>query len=386
MKRRTLVASEFNAKDRAHFALAYEFCRIVAECEDADLIAPGIDNYLTRYFHPILPKHDPHNVQRDFNRLTSAIRKALGLRNAPTIEHVRLTQDYDLFFFVAWSPQSLVELSRIHDWRGRCKVAVAYLFELWSSTLEENRQYLKLLDQFDHVFLLHSACIPRLPQYTRTPCSFLATAVDGLIATPYLSPVKRVIDVYSIGNRAAKIHGQLLKLAEERDYFYLYDTLASTDSRVRDWHEHRLLLANIIRRTRHFMAFSPAALANSKSVTVAGEQVLPARFFEGAAGGAVMLGTAPRCAEFSEHFDWPDAVIEVSPDSSSIADVIGELDANPRRTELLRRTSAVRCLERHDWVYRWEHILATIGMEPLQRLHVRKFQLRRIAAGAIALA
>ncbi|RWO54021.1 glycosyltransferase [Mesorhizobium sp.] len=386
MKRRTLVASEFNAKDRAHFALAYEFCRIVAECEDADLIAPGIDNYLTRYFHPILPKHDPHNVQRDFNRLTSAIRKALGLRNAPTIEHVRLTQDYDLFFFVAWSPQSLVELSRIHDWRGRCKVAVAYLFELWSSTLEENRQYLKLLDQFDHVFLLHSACIPRLPQYTRTPCSFLATAVDGLIATPYLSPVKRVIDVYSIGNRAAKIHGQLLKLAEERDFFYLYDTLASTDSRVRDWHEHRLLLANIIRRTRHFMAFSPAALANSKSVTVAGEQVLPARFFEGAAGGAVMLGTAPRCAEFSEHFDWPDAVIEVSPDSSSIADVIGELDANPRRTELLRRTSAVRCLERHDWVYRWEHILATIGMEPLQRLHVRKFQLRRIAAGAIALA
>ncbi|RWO27201.1 glycosyltransferase [Mesorhizobium sp.] len=386
MKRRTLVASEFNAKDRAHFALAYEFCRIVAECEDADLIAPGIDNYLTRYFHPILPKHDPHNVQRDFNRLTSAIRKGLGLRNAPTIEHVRLTQDYDLFFFVAWSPQSLVELSRIHDWRGRCKVAVAYLFELWSSTLEEDRQYLKLLDQFDHVFLLHSACIPRLPQYTRTPCSFLATAVDGLIATPYLSPVKRVIDVYSIGNRAAKIHGQLLKLAEERDYFYLYDTLASTDSRVRDWHEHRLLLANIIRRTRYFMAFSPAALANSKSVTVAGEQVLPARFFEGAAGGAVMLGTAPRCAEFSEHFDWPDAVIEVSPDSSSIADVIGELDANPRRTELLRRTSAVRCLERHDWVYRWEHILATIGMEPLQRLHVRKFQLRRIAAGAIALA
>ncbi|TIL63863.1 glycosyltransferase [Mesorhizobium sp.] len=386
MKRRTLVASEFNAKDRAHFALAYEFCRIVAECEDADLIAPGLDNYLTRHFHAILPKHDPHNVQRDFNRLTNAVRKGLGLRNAPTMEHVQLTQDYDLFFFVAWSPQSLVELSRIHDWRGRCKVAVAYLFELWSSTLEQDRQYLKLLDQFDHVFLLHSACLPRLPQYTRTPCSFLATGVDGLISTPYLSPVKRVVDVYSYGNRAAKIHRQLLNLAQDRDFFYLYDTLASTDSRVRDWHEHRLLLANIIRRTRYFMAFSPAALANSKSVTVAGEQVLPARLFEGAAGGAVMLGTRPQCAEFGEHFDWQDAVIEVSPDSSSIADVIGELDASPGRTELLRRTSAVRCLEMHDWVYRWEHILATIGMEPLPRLHIRKSLLRQIAADAMALA
>ncbi|AFL49687.1 hypothetical protein ABIE78_004541 [Sinorhizobium fredii] len=386
MKRRTLVASEFNAKDRAHFALAYEFCRIVAECEDGDLIAPGIDNYLTRHFHAVLPKHDPHDMQRDFNRLTNAIRKGIGLRNAPTIEHVRLTQDYDLFFFVAWSPQSLVELSRIQDWRGRSKVAVAYLFELWSTTLEEDRQYLKLLDQFDHVFLLHNACIPRLPQYTSTPCSFLATGVDGLISTPCLSPAKRVIDVYSIGNRAAKIHGQLLKLAEERDFFYLYDTLASTSSRVKDWREHRLLLANIIKRTRYFMAFNPATLANSKFVTVAGEQVLPARLFEGAAGGAVMLGTAPQCAEFREHFDWPDAVIEVSPESGSIADVIDLLDADPRRTERVRRTNAIRCLEMHDWVYRWEHILSTIGMEPLPRLHLRKSRLRQIASDTMALA
>lgn len=386
MKRRTLVASEFNAKDRAHFALAYEFCRIVAECEDGELIAPGIDNYLTRRFSAVLPKHDPHNVQRDFNRLTNAVRKGLGLRNAPTIEHVRLTQDYDLFFFVAWSPQSLVELSRIHDWRGRSKVAVAYLFELWSSTLEQDREYLKLLDQFDHVFLLHSACIPRLAQYTRTPCSFLATGVDGLITTPFVSPVERVVDVYSYGNRAAKVHQHLLRLAEERDFFYLYDTLASTDSRVKDWYEHRLLLANIIRRTRYFMAFSPATLANSKSGTVAGEQVLPARLFEGAAGGAVILGSAPQCAEFSEHFDWPDAVIEVSPDSGSIVDAINELDANPRRTELLRRTNAVRCLEMHDWVYRWEHILSKIGMEPTPQLHLRKSQLGRIAADTLALA
>src|SRR2546430_254539 len=29
LKRRILVASDFNAKDRAHFALSYEFCRIV---------------------------------------------------------------------------------------------------------------------------------------------------------------------------------------------------------------------------------------------------------------------------------------------------------------------------------------------------------------------
>ena len=383
MKKRTLVASEFNAKDRAHFALAYEFCRIVTECEDADLIAPGVDNYLARYLSARLPAHDDHNVQRDFNRLVNGVRKGLRLKNAPTIEPVVLDQDYDLFFFVAWSPQSLVELSRIQNWRGRCKTAVAYLFEQWSSTLEQDRHYLKLLDQFDHVFLLHSACMPQLPAYTRAPCSPLVTGVDCLIATPFPSPPKRVVDVYSYGNRSVQLHRQLMALAERGDFYYLYDSLASTDSRVKDWGEHRLLLANTIKRTRYFMGFNPATLANSKSDKIAGEQVLPSRLIEGAAGGAIILGSAPQCPEFGECFDWPDAVIEISPESGDIAAVIAELDAQPHRTELIRRTNAIRCLLKHDWVYRWEHILSTIGMEPLAQLQRRKSRLNDLAAAAM---
>jgi hypothetical protein len=386
LTKRTLIVSEFNAKDKAHFALSYEFCRIVAECDDADLIAPGIDNYLTRYVGAILPPHDGHNVQRDFNRLISGFRKGLGLKNAPTIEPVHLTQNYELFFFVAWSPQSLVELARIHNWRGRCKVAVAYLFELWSSTLEQDRSYLKLLDQFDHVFLLHSACIPRLPSYTRTSCSFLPTGVDCIVASPYPSPPERVVDVYSYGNRAAELHRQLVAASVRGELFYIYDSLSSTDSRVKDWREHRLLLANVIKRSRYLMAFNPATLANSKSGKVAGEQVLPSRLFEGAAGGAVILGTAPQCPEFREYFDWSDAVIEVSPESSDVAAVIVELDAQPRRLERLRLTSATRCLLRHDWVYRWEHILSTIEMKPLPQLHHRKSRLSEIAAAAVSYA
>jgi Glycosyl transferases group 1 len=383
LKKRTLVASEYNAVDRAHFALAYEFCRIVTECDDADLIAPRVDNYLARYLSRVLPPHDDHNVQRDFNRLVNAVRKGLRLKNAPTVEPVSLDQDYDLFFFVAWSPQSLVELSRIENWRGRCKIAVAFLFELWSSTLEQDRRYVKLLDQFDHVFLNHSACIPRLPAYTRARCSLLPPGIDCLTATPYPSPPRRVVDVYSYGNRAVELHRQLLALAERGDFFYLYDSLASTDSRVKDWGEHRRLLANTIKRTRYFMGFNPATVASANADKIAGEQVLPSRLFEGAAGGAIILGSAPQCPEFYQCFDWPDAVIEVSPKATDIAAVIAELDAQPQRTELIRRTNAIRCLEKHDWVYRWEHILATIGMEPRAQLHHRKSRLSDCAAAAM---
>ena len=384
-KRRTLIASEFNAKDRAHFAQSYEFCRIVMECDDADLVAPGIDNYIARYLGPILPPHDSHNVQADWNRLVNGIRKGLRLKNAPTIEPVPLSENYDLFFFVAWSPQSFVELSRIQNWRGRCKIAVAYIFELWGSTLEQDRHYLKLLDQFDHVFLLHSASIRRLSSYTSAPCSFLATGVDCLTATPYPSPPERVVDVYSMGNRAQELHRQLITLGKSRsNFFYIYDSLSSTGSHVKDWQEHRLLLANIIKRSRYFMAFSPASLATSKAGTIAGEEVLPTRLFEGAAGGAIILGTAPQCSEFREYFDWADAVIEVSPELGDIAAFIDELDAQPQRIARARRTNATRCLLQHDWVYRWEHILSTIGMEPLPQLRRRKAHLSNIAAAALA--
>jgi hypothetical protein len=385
LTRRVLIASEFNAKERAHFAQSYEFCRIVTECDDADLIAPGIDNYIERYLGSILPPHDV-NAQRDLNRLLNGVRKRLGLKNAPTIEPVEITQDYDLFFFVAWSPQSLVELSRIKNWRKRCKLAVVYLFELWSSTVVQDRAYLQLLDHFDHVFLLHSASIQRLRSYTRAPCSVLPVGVDCLIATPYPSPPERVVDVYSIGNRSAPVHRELMNLARRRNLFYLYDSLSSTDSRVRDWGEHRALLADTIKRTRYFIGFSPATLAGSKAGKVAGEHVLPGRMFEGAAGGAIILGSAPKCAEFHECFDWPNAVIEVSPDGSDIVSIIRELDANPEWTELLRQTNATGCLRKHDWVYRWEHILSAVGMKPLPQLHHRKDDLNEVAAAAMSLA
>lgn len=386
MTNRVLVASEYNAKDRAHFAQAFEFCSVVASCDAADVIAPDIDNTIERRLRRFLPPHDEHNVQRDFNRIANGIRKGFGLRNAPTMTPVDVSQDYEIFLFVAWSPQSLVELSRIRGWRRRCRIAVAYLFELWSSTLDDDRDYLRLLDQFDYVFLLHGKCIPRLASYTRTPCSVLPVAVDCLIATPFPSPPERVIDVYSIGNRSAPVHHELMKLANRETLFYVYDTLSSTDSRVRIWAEHRSLLTNMIKRSRYFIGFSPASLTEQKAGKIAGEHVLPGRLFEGAAGGAVILGSAPRCPEFEEYFDWPEAVIEIAPDGSDIVAVIRELNRNPERAEQVRKVNATQCLRRHDWAHRWERILSTIGVQPRPELLDRKSRLNAMAANVTDLA
>jgi hypothetical protein len=381
---RVLIASDYNAKERAHFTLSYEFCQVIAQCESAEVVAPPVYNYLNKYFKRILPPHDELNVQRDFNRLTNGFRKGLGLRNAPTVTPIELDKDYELFVYVAWSPAALVELSRIRNWRQRCSKAVVFMHELWASTVEENRAYLKILDQFDHVFLLHRATISKLQKYTKAPCSFLPTGTDCLLATPYPQPPKRVIDVYSIGNRPAGLHKQLVGLAERQEIFYLYDSLSSSDSRMKDWREHRLLVANNIKRSRYFIAFSPAAIATSKAHQIRDEQVIPSRLFEGAAGGSVMIGEAPQCPEFNELFDWTDAVIKIPANPSNVRDILDEFDSQPARMERVRQVNAIQSLRRHDWIYRWEKMLEAVGLQPSPKVQERKLQLHQIADAAEA--
>ncbi len=377
---RTLVASDYNAGDKAHFSVSYEFCNIICECDDVELVVPGLDNFVERRFGRFLPSHDGHNVQRDFNRIANAGRKSLGLRNGASVEQTAILGEYDLFVYIAWSPQSLVELSRIEGWRRRSRIAVLYLFELWESTVAADSRYLKLLEEFDHIFLLHKAPISKLARYTDAKVQWLPPAVDCLAAAPAPNAPPRCVDIYSYGNRSAPVHQRLLELTERSNLFYLYDSLSSTDSRVKSWREHRSLIANTVKRSRYFIAFNPASLGGEKSGKIAGEQVLASRLFEGAAGGAVILGSAPDCPEFKEQFPWPDAVIEISPDGSDVGDIIEALDRQDDRIAHLRAASVTGSLLRHDWAYRWETILSKVGLPRLPQLDHRKSVLADLAS------
>ena len=201
-----------------------------------------------------------------------------------------------------------------------------------------------------------------------------------LAAAPAPDAPPRCVDIYSYGNRSAPVHQRLLELSERSNFFYLYDLLSSTDSRVKSWREHRSLIANTVKRSRYFIAFNPASLGGEKSGKIAGEQVLASRLFEGAAGGAVILGTAPDCPEFKEQFPWPDAVIEISPDGSDVEDIIEAFDRQDDRIAQLRAASVTGSLLRHDWAYRWETILSKVGLPHLPQLDHRKSVLADLAS------
>ena len=140
------------------------------------------------------------------------------------------------------------------------------------------------------------------------------------------------------------------------DCFYYYDTVAASGAdlkhrtfRVDNPHEHRGMLATLLKHSRYFIA--NRSYVNKPEFT-AGRDEISARFYEGAAAGTVMIGEAPRTEEFKQQFDWPDAVIHLPFDSPDIGRILADLNGDPERLRAVRRNNVREAAQRHDWLHR----------------------------------
>jgi hypothetical protein len=140
--------------------------------------------------------------------------------------------------------------------------------------------------------------------------------------------------------------------------------------------EHRVQLAEMIKRSRYFVVNRAKIDLQIHGGT---HDEVGHRSFEGAAGGAVLIGHTPRGASAQQLFDWPDAHFHVDPDSSAIIDVMRELDRDPERVERIRHSNITNVLRRHDWAYRWLDLLNALGMPAMSRLARRLETLEQLA-------
>lgn len=97
----------------------------------------------------------------------------------------------------------------------------------------------------------------------------------------------------------------------------------------------------------------------------------------------ILVGERPDNEVFDKLFDWPDALIHLPYNSSDIDKIINELDQQPERQDRIRRTNVAQALMRHDWVYRWEAVLKTVGLEPMPELLQRKERLKNLAEAVL---
>jgi hypothetical protein len=298
----------------------------------------------------------------------------------PGLRTIRLRDEYELLFVHCQTWWELFYLNAIEGWKDHCKTSVCWIDEMWAADLPHYRYWIQSLRRFDHVFLGMAGTVAAVSDVIGRQCHYLAAAVDALRFSPYPTPPVRVIDAYSMGRRQEQIHRELLKLAERKGIFYLYDTVHTGGSTVPDYRQHRDLLANLAKRSRYFLV-APAK-ANAPQETQ-GQIEIGFRYYEAAAAGAVMLGQAPDCEPFRRTFGWPDSVVEIKPDGSDLREVWEHLAEEPERLERISRRNAAEALRRHDWGHRWRHLLEVAGLAPTPALQDRERRLRELAETAL---
>jgi glycosyl transferase family 1 len=296
----------------------------------------------------------------------------------PGLKPVVVNREYDLFVFVCMNVWDLLYLNAIHDWQSRCRFKVCYMAEFYSGQVGQFEHLLRMLSGFDYVVQSFASSAPAVSRAIGKPCRHMPFAVDALRFTPLSGAQKRVIDVLSIGGRSAPVHESLLRLAAGRDLFYMYDTLPSALLKPTNPSEHRNLLANTAKRSRFFLV-NEAKFGSSEKER---QSEVGARYFEGSAAGAVLLGRAPTVSSFQEDFPWPDAVLNIRDDGSDVEAVLDSLAGKQEELERISLRNAVHSLRRHDWGHRWDAILRLIGLMPRPALAQRLLALETLANNA----
>ena len=362
---RTLLLSIRNYEQDVWRCSQVEFENVVRATDQAEIVAP-------RAY-----QHTPGFALRQVERVTKRV-LGLGLSYVPRLETIRLTRDYDVLCVYAQALGDLTILDAVPDWRSRCAKAVCILEEVWACGLPRfGQRTFDALAKFDLITCGQHGTVEPLRALVGRPCEWLPGGVDALRFFPGLRPPARTIDVFAMGRRSEISHRALLEHATRSGWTYLFDTLDARHVRGGDHMQHRTQLAELVKRSRYFLANR----GRVDRVEDTGEQEeLGYRSFEGAAGGAVLIGDAPHRPHCQSMFDWPDAHVHVPFDSTAMAEVIVTLDRDPERVARIRRNNVVQTLRRHDWSYRWRTVLDWLGVAPSAGLERRRQELQDLAA------
>jgi hypothetical protein len=354
-------------EDVVAYCAQYEFEDVISSVMDAETAAPE--------------KLDGVERSRKAYKLVRYLSGSRHLARAAVrpLAQPLLDRDYDLFLPIFSHPYQLFALSCVPEWRKRCRKAVCFIVEAWAEMLPG--YLLELLSEFDQVFIAAQHVIGTVSKLIGRPCTYMPQGVDALRFCPWPDPPARSIDVCNIGRRSPVTHEKLLDRARQGRLFYYYDTIKPSAKQV-TFHvssgaEHRLLLANLLKRSRYFIA--NRARANQPELT-RGRDEIAGRFFEGTAAGAIVLGDPPNIDEFRSRFDWPDAVIPMPFDAPEVLKRIEELEEDPRRQERIRKENVANALLRHDWVHRLRTMLDAVCVAPPARMLAREARLAALAA------
>jgi len=360
---RVLMFSLRNIYKKYHFmSSAYEFEDIIRQIESVEWLTPKYKK----------------EIEYNSKSIAISIAKHFGIIVNSGLPKIKIKKEYDLFFAVCHLPRDLFYINTLEGWNDYCKTSICWLNEIWVKEISRlghlYKSFLKILSKFDYVVIGCSQSVKAVNEAARAECFYSPPGIDAILFCPYPEMPPRFIDVCSVGRRSEKTHHALLKLLKDKKIYYIFDSI--NGDKIFNPKHHRLLFANTVKRSRFFIV--NIGKIDSLSET-GGQSEIGPRFFEGAASGTIMIGDFPKTEEFKKNFNWPDAVVYLPFGSDNIGKVIQEMDMNPDHQAQIRRNNVVNSLLHHDWVYRWETLLKTTGLKPMQELLERKKQLKQLS-------
>ena len=304
----------------------------------------------------------------------AAKRWAPGAHVSPRYQRADLGDNVDLLVMHCQFPGDSLLLHAVPDWRRRTGRAVAFIEELWCSSMDSWGGTLRLFESFDHVYVGIAASAAKLAERLDTPVSYLPYSVDTTRFAPRDPDAARPIDVLTVGRRSAVTHDALLEWSIREDRFYHFDSF--TPYRCHDLAEHRIMYSRLHQQSAFAIANRGVGAATAGN---AGEEALPARYFETAAAGGLLVGRPPTVGEFASEFGWTDAVFEAPFDDPDMPARLTELAADPERLGRARRRNIAETMRRHDTAHRLATMLADVGVEAPPRLREAVEDRRRVA-------
>ncbi|MEO0770488.1 MAG: glycosyltransferase [Cyanobacteria bacterium J06649_4] len=359
-----MIWSLRNIQNFVYNACPCEFEDIITETDDVDMMTP--------------PAYSP--VSRAINKAvvvsTEKLKSSALLSVNPYGKSIDLWYEYEIYFVILDFPWHVASTHLLKNWRRRCRFAVCFIIEAWTTEISALESVMPFFNQFDLICVGTINVVAAMSEMTTAPVMYLAPGVDTLRFYPQIDD-KRNFDVCNLGRRSEVTHEALLSLAESGSFCYYYELSGGSGKRISSPAAHRTLTANILKSSRYFIT-NRAKVNLPKLIT--GDSEIGYRFFEGAAAGTVMIGAPPEGNHFKKYFPWEDAVIPIEFDQPDIGDIIRDLDAQPDYLRQVRINNVANTLRSHDWVYRWEQILEKLGLPSTEAMAVRKARLKALAS------
>lgn len=369
---RVLLVSSRNLWLHVARANALEFEHVIEGVDAVDIVSPT-------------PVAEPPAV----SWLNELAKRKVGLSYAPRkvrVEPKSVRSDYDLLFVNVPNLNFLPVLDGVAGFRERCQRTVCWIDELWAHEVD-NPEMVARLQEFDDIVLATGGAVDALQPLVPGRVRASPMAVDTLRFCPLGQGKPRSIDLYWMGGRRSPtMHEALLRYSARSPFFYLYETTALGKPLV-PLLEHRDALANTAQRTKAFITYRAKI---DRPQQTRGQIEVGTRYFEAGAAGCVMMGEAPNTEDFADCFDWSRSGVTVPFGDAGVVDAMADLLRDPDRMAEAGAYSVRRCLERHDWLHRWqEAVLTPVGLPLHPRAEPRLEQLAlyraRVARGDAAL-